>query len=88
MLLVCRFLTVRPPFTTSAGRRPCTVAALFCTFTMAMSGSVPWRKKTEMDALPVLDAVDDMYIIPSTPLMASSSGTTTLFCTVSALAPV
>ena len=29
-----------------------------------------------------------MYIIFSTPLSASSNGTTTLFCTVSALAPV
>ena len=41
-----------------------------------------------MDAVPLFDADDVMYIMPSTPLMASSRGTMTLFCTVSALAPV
>ena len=41
-----------------------------------------------MDAVPLFDAVDVIYIMPSTPLIASSRGTTTLFCTVSAFAPV
>ena len=77
-----------PLFTTSLGRRPWTVAARFWTFTIAMSASVPCRKKMPMEALPLFDAVDDIYIMPSTPLMASSRGTMTLFCTVSALAPV
>ena len=41
-----------------------------------------------IEAVPLFEAVEVMYIMPSTPLMASSRGTTTLFCTVSALAPV
>jgi hypothetical protein len=39
-------------------------------------------------AEPLLVEEEVMYIIFSTPLSASSNGTTTLFCTVSALAPV
>ena len=88
MFDVWRFLTVRPLFTTSLGSRPCTVAARFCTFTIAMSGSVPWRKKMPIEPEPLFEALEVMYIMPSTPLIASSNGTTTLFCTVSALAPV
>ena len=88
MLLVWRFLTVTPLLVTSEGSRPWAEAMRFCTLTMAMSGSVPWRKYTWMLAEPVLVAVDTMYIMFSTPFMASSSGTMTLFCTVAALAPV
>lgn len=88
MLLVWRLRTVMPLFVTSAGSSPCAVAMRFWTLTVAMSGSVPWRKKTEILAEPLFDAVEVMYIMFSTPLSASSSGTTTLFCTVSALAPV
>ena len=88
MLVDCRLRTLTPDFVTSLGNRPNTVATRFCTLTMAMSGSVPCRKKMLTLAEPVLEAVDCMYIMPSTPLMASSSTTTTLFCTVAALAPV
>ena len=79
MFDVCRLRTVSPLFTTSLGSLPCTVAARFCTFTIAMLGSTPWRKKIPMEALPLFEAVEVIYIMPSTPLMASSSGTTTLF---------
>ena len=41
-----------------------------------------------IEAVPVLVAVDVMYIMSSTPLRDSSSGTITLFITVSAFAPV
>ena len=88
MFDVCRFLTVTPLRVTSAGSCPCALATRFCTFTMAMSASVPCLKKMFMPALPVLEALEVMYIMFSTPLRLSSRGTTTLFCTVSALAPV
>ena len=39
-----------------------------------------------MEAEP-FDADEVIYIMLSTPLMACSNGATTLFCTVSALAP-
>ena len=42
--LVCLFLTVTPLLVTSAGRRLCAEAIRFCTLTIAMSPSVPWRK--------------------------------------------
>jgi len=41
-----------------------------------------------MEALPVLEASEVMYVMFSTPLMASSRGTITLFCTAVALAPL
>ena len=44
-------------------------------------------EQTVMDALPALEALDSIYIMFSTPLIASSSGTITLFWIVSALAP-
>ena len=85
--LVWRLRTVTPLRVTSAGRRLCADAMRFCTLTMAMSPSVPWRKYIWMLADPELVADDTMYIMSSTPLIASSSGTSTLFCTVSAFAP-
>ena len=53
-----------------------------------MSASVPWLKYMVIEAVPVLVAVEVIYIMSSTPLSDSSSGTITLFITVSALAPV
>ena len=79
MFEVWRLRTVSPLFTTSLGNRPCTVAARFCTLTIAILGSVPWRKKMPMLAVPLFEADEVIYIIPSTPLMASSKGTMTLF---------
>ena len=88
MVLVCLLRTLTPLLVTSEGSSPCAEAMRFWTFTIAMSGSVPWRKYTCTVAEPVLVAVETMYIMFSTPFMASSRGTMTLFCTVDALAPV
>ena len=87
-VLFWRFLTVTPLLVTSAGNRPCAEATRFCTFTTAISASVPCLKYMVIDAVPVFVAVEVIYIMSSTPLSDSSSGTMTLFITVSALAPV
>src|SRR5690554_292277 len=52
-----------------------------------MSGSTSWSKNTFILALPLLLAVEVMYVIPSTPLICSSMGTITLSSTVAAFAP-
>ena len=62
------------------------IATLFCTFTAAISGSVPCRKMIWIEAEPD-EAVEVMYCMFSTPLICSSSGTITDFWMVSALAP-
>ena len=86
-ILVWRFCVVTPTLVTSAGKSEVAVETRFCTFTAAISGSEPCLKYTVIRALPVLVAVEVMYVMFSTPLMASSNGTITDFCTVSALAP-
>jgi len=86
-MLVCLLSVVTPIWTTSAGRSPCAMDTRFCTFIAAMSGSVPCSKYTVMEPEPELVAVELMYIMFSTPLMLSSSGTITLFMTASASAP-
>ena len=43
-MLLCCFCTVTPTFVTSAGRSAVAFDTRFCTFTAAMSGSVPCLK--------------------------------------------
>ena len=47
-----------PTFVTSAGRRPCALLTQFCTFTAAISGSVPCLKVIDIVAVPVFVAED------------------------------
>ena len=58
--LVCRFCVLTPTRVTSAGSNPWARDTRFCTFTAAMSGSVPCLKYTEIEAEPLFVAVDDM----------------------------
>ena len=51
-MLLCIFITCTPTFVTSAGSRASALDTRFCTFTAAMSGSVPCSKNTLMLTLP------------------------------------
>ena len=84
----CRFCTETPIFVTSCGSLPSAWEMRFFTLINAISGSVPWSKVMVIEALPVFVAEEVIYDISSTPLMASSNGTMTLFSTASELAPV
>jgi hypothetical protein len=78
---------VTPCRRTSSGRRACACATRFCTFTAAASGSVPGRKVTVICSTPSEPATDFRYIMPSTPLIASSSGVATVSAMTLGLAP-
>src|SRR5262245_35848492 len=56
--------------------------------TAARSGSRVTSNVTVIELKPLLVLEEDMYNMPSTPLMACSSGVVTAVSTVSALAPV
>src|SRR5262249_31905035 len=53
----------------------------------ASSGSVPGRKVTVVTSTPSVPATDLRYIMPSTPLIASSSGVATVSAITLGLAP-
>ena len=55
---VWRFCVMTPTRVTSAGRKPWALLTRFCTFTAAISGSVPCLKVMVMSAEPVLVAVE------------------------------
>src|SRR5690606_14719764 len=76
-----------PAWMTSCGILLLALDTRFCTFTAAMSGSVPCLKKTVRVMLPSLLELDVMYVMFSTPFTASSMGVATERATVSALAP-
>ena len=78
---------VTPCRRTSSGNRASAWATRFCTFTAASSGSVPGRKVTVICSTPSEPATDLRYIMPSTPLMASSSGVATVSAITLGLAP-
>src|SRR4029077_7640163 len=59
----------------------------FCTSTWAMLMSVPSAKVTSRVYEPSLLLADDMYIMPSTPLICCSMGAATVSATTWALAP-
>ena len=73
-MLFCCFCTVTPTFVTSVGSNAVALDTRFCTFTVAMSGSVPCLKNTEICTLPEALAFDVMYVMSGTPLILSSSG--------------
>src|SRR5688572_27543431 len=85
---VLTFWTVTPSWRTSAGSRPIAWLTRFCTSTAAMSGSRVTSNVTVIWLKPLLVLLEDMYRMPSMPLMACSSGVVTAVSTVSALAPV
>ncbi len=81
-------LTEMPTCLTSFGSSPSAWFTRFCTSTAARSTSRVTSKVTVIVLMPSLLLVDDMYCMPSTPLIASSSGRVTAVSTVSAFAPV
>lgn len=81
------FCVVTPWRRTSSGRRACAWLTRFCTCTCAWSGSVPGLKVTVTTSTPSEPATDFMYIMSSTPLMASSSGVATVSAMTLGLAP-
>ncbi len=80
-------LTVTPCSVTEDGNRVSAGCSRFCTLMRARSGSVPTAKVTDREYRPALDALDDMYSMPSTPLTASSMGPPTASEITWALAP-
>src|SRR5690606_41010647 len=85
ILPLWRLTTEIPASFTSGGIWLTAREMLFCTLTAAISGSVPGLKKTDMVPDPELLAIERIYVIFSTPLMASSKGRSTDLATVSAL---
>ena len=81
------FCVVTPNCRTSSGSRLWAWLTRFSTRTAAVSGSISGRKVATTCRLPSEAATDFMYIRPSTPLMASSSGTATDSATSLGLAP-
>ena len=71
-----------PVFFTAFGSRPSAWFTRFCTSTAARSGSRLTSNTTVMLLFPLLSLVEVMYFIPSTPLMACSSGIVTALSTV------
>ena len=55
-MLLCCFITCTPTFVTSAGSKAVARLTRFCTFTAAMSGSVPCSKYTWMLTSPEAEA--------------------------------
>jgi hypothetical protein len=88
MKFVDCFCTVTPSWRTSAGRRPSAWLTRFCTSTAARSASRVTSNVTLIELTPALLLEDVIYSIPSTPLIACSSGVVTAVSTASALAPV
>ena len=81
-------VTEMPTVFTSFGSRPSTCEMRFCTSTAARSRLRVTSKVTVTVDVPSLPLVEVMYCMPSTPLIACSSGVVTAVSTVSALAPL
>ncbi len=81
------FWVVTPCRRTSSGNRASAWLTRFCTRTAASSGSVPGLKVTVIASTPSEPATDLMYIMSSTPLIASSSGVATVSAMTFGLAP-
>src|ERR1700733_14286484 len=76
-----------PVVLTSIGNRPWAVATRFCISTAALSIFLPTSKVTMMLLTPSLPLVEDIYLMPCTPLICCSNGIVTLDSTASAFAP-
>ncbi len=87
MKLLETFDTETPTALTSFGSRPSTWETRFWMSTAATSMLRVRSKVTVMTDDPSLPLDEVMYIMPSTPLIASSSGVVTADSTTSALAP-
>src|SRR3546814_10151364 len=81
------FCVVTPWRRTSSGNRASAWLTRFCTRTVASSASVPGRKVTVICSTPSEPATDLVYIMSSTPLIASSSGVATVSAITFGLAP-
>ena len=81
-------VTEMPTCFTSFGSRPSACEMRFCTSTAAMSRLRVMSKVTVIAQVPSLPLVEVMYCMPSTPLIACSSGVVTAVSTVWALAPL
>ena len=79
--------TTMPCCCTSWGSTGVASCSLFCTWTWAMSGSVPWAKVRVMVEVPELSPVEDMYSRWSSPFICCSMGWVTVLVTVAASAP-
>ena len=86
--LVETFVTEMPTCFTSFGSRPSACEMRFCTSTAAMSRLRVMSNVTMIALVPSLPLVEVMYCMPSTPLIACSSGVVTAVSTVSAFAPL
>jgi hypothetical protein len=82
------FVTDRPTCFTSFGSRPSACEMRFCTSTAATSRFLDTSKVTVIPHDPSLPLEEVMYCIPSTPLIACSSGIVTAVSTVCAFAPL
>ncbi|CRN38103.1 hypothetical protein PAERUG_P52_2_London_26_VIM_2_02_13_03995 [Pseudomonas aeruginosa] len=81
------FWVTTPCRCTSSGRRESTRETRFCTWIWAMSGSMCWSKVMVRIIRPSVADCEDMYSIPSTPVIACSSGVATVCAITSGLAP-
>ncbi|MNS84156.1 hypothetical protein D3C72_1179700 [compost metagenome] len=81
------FWVTTPCRCTSAGRRGNARDTRFCTWTCAMSGFVPSAKVTVRIIRPSVADCEDMYIMPSTPVIACSKGAATVSAITFGLAP-
>ena len=72
---------------TSSGSVESMLCTRLLTLIAARSGSVPIAKVTVIANAPLPALAERKYSMPSTPLMAWSSGAATVCATVSALAP-
>ena len=81
------FCTVTPCRCTASGSSGVACDSLFCTCTCATSASVPAVKVRVMLALPFEDELEDMYRMPSSPVICCSITWVTVLATVSAEAP-
>ncbi len=77
-----------PLVRTWEGNRPMAWFTRFCTSTAARSGSRSMSNVTWIVHTPLFVLDEVMYSMPSTPLMACSSGVVTALSTACALAPV
>ena len=83
------FVTEMPTCFTSFGSRPSACEMRFCTSTAATSRlRVDVEGDGDRATMPSLPLVEVMYCMPSTPLIACSSGVVTAVSTVCALAPL
>ena len=80
--------TVTPSLRTSSGSKFTAEVMRLFTFTLAVCGSVPVLKYTFIFIVPVDELVLCIYIISSTPFIASSRGAATVWAIVAASAPL